>query len=149
MEGKAIPRLGGERNILRLTDGSDEYAGNHEQQRDRAVNTDGVARGINEPEPLMKEGSYKMNQQICETKGVAPDHPIPVADDPLPSDLDESGNCNNQPYDIQSIEAHTAYFSAGGVGRHVTGGQHDHKHGYDVNITVNAMESALFLEYPF
>lgn len=71
-----------------------------------------------------------MNQHIRKTKGVAPNHPVPVAGDPFLFDLDKCGDGYNQPYDIQRIETHTGYFSSGGIRRHVSRGQHDEKYGH-------------------
>lgn len=66
-----------------------------------------------------------MNQHIRKTKSVASHHPAPVLGDPFPFDLDKRGDGESHPYHIHRIESHAADFSAGSVGGHIAGSQHD------------------------
>ena len=78
----------------------------------------------------MKKEGDEMNQHVRKTKGVTSDHPVPVPDDSFLFDLYERHNGDKQPYNIKSVEPHTAYFSPSSVRRHVSGRKHDKKDGH-------------------
>lgn len=74
--------------------GSNHDFRDHQQQRNRSVNADGVTRGVCEAEPLMHKGCDQMNEHVREAKGVTSDHPVPVPDDTFLFDLDEIGRAH-------------------------------------------------------
>ncbi|MNW69696.1 hypothetical protein D3C74_487640 [compost metagenome] len=53
-----------------------------------------------------------------------------MPDDAFLFDLYECHKSDEQPYDIKSVEPHTAYFSSSSVRRHVPGSKHDKKYGH-------------------
>lgn len=88
-----------------------------------------------------------MNQQVREAEGVTPDHPVPVPVDSFPLDLDERRRGDKQPDQIERVESHAADFSAGGVRRHISGGQNNQQYGHEVDVAVETMEPAAFFKY--
>lgn len=93
----------------------------------------------------MENRRKQMDQQIGKAKGVASNHPMTVRDDSFPFDLDNCRYRDEQPNEIQRIEAHAADFTSGGVRRHVSGSQHDEQDGPCINVAVAAMEPMAFL----
>lgn len=127
-------------------DSTDYHVGNEQQQRNGAVNANDIAGSVSQTESLMKKGSDEMDQHVRKTKGVTSDHPVPVTDDPFLFDLDQCRQGYQQPYHIEHIESHAAYFSSGGVRRHISGSHHDKEHGHHINIAAYAMEPPAFFK---
>lgn len=92
----------------------------------------------------MNKRSDKMNQQVREAEGVTPNHPVPVPVDSFPLDLDERRHGDKQPDQIERVESHAADFSAGGVRRHISGGEDNQQYGHEVDVAVETMEPAAF-----